>query len=153
MERASGRVQGSAAPGDDLAHEKWEKVIKQVMLIIHEAETLKLVGNMLERGGFSVLESESVKVALDTLNVFTPDLVIVDAEMPDGQGIELCGQLRARQDTARTPVIAVSRLDEPDKITQMLEAGANEFLAKPILEYDFLHMVRAVLDRGEPRKS
>ena len=95
------------------------------------------VMRMLEREtlvqfGFDVLEAESGEQALEILAKRQPDLVLLDVDMPGIDGFEVCRRLRQRWDMTGVPVIMVTGLDDPASIDEAYEAGANDFVAKPI---------------------
>jgi two-component system, OmpR family, phosphate regulon response regulator PhoB len=100
---------------------------------------------MLERGGFNVLKAKDADVALATLDQNTPDLIILDVMMPGINGIELCKMVRQRADTARIPVLILSARGDADSVMKGMEAGANDYLPKPILHHDLVAKVRSIL--------
>ena len=110
---------------------------------------LTLIGIMLERGGFNVLKAKDADSALAMLDQdSTPDLIILDVMMPGIDGIELCGILRERQDTGNLPVLILSARGDADSVMRGMEAGANDYLPKPILHHDLVAKVRAMLAQG-----
>lgn len=78
----------------------------------------------------------------------TPDLVILDLNLPGMSGFELCRRLRAEEATARTPVIMVTaRVDEGDKV-RGLDLGADDYITKPFSVRELVARVRAALRRA-----
>jgi DNA-binding response OmpR family regulator len=118
---------------------------KQIMVVDDEVGALTLIGIMLERGGFAVLKARDAFTTLDMLKETTPDLFILDVMMPRMDGIELCRQIRARPETAQTPVIILSARGDADSVEQGFEAGADDYLSKPILHHDLVTKVRNML--------
>lgn len=118
---------------------------KNVLVVDDEIGALTLIGIMLERGGFNVLKAKDADVALATLDQNTPDLIILDVMMPGINGIELCKMVRQRQDTARIPVLILSARGDADSVMKGMEAGANDYLPKPILHHDLVAKVRSIL--------
>jgi len=104
----------------------------RVLVVDDEQELRRLIGLLLEKSGFDVLRAASAFEALDLLRESTPDLIILDVMMPDVDGIELCRQIRSRQQTARTPVLMLSARSEPKIVQSAFEAGASDYLSKPI---------------------
>jgi DNA-binding response OmpR family regulator len=122
---------------------------KQILVVDDEIGALTLIGIMLERGGFSVLKAKDGKTALAVLDQNTPDLIILDVMMPGMNGIELCRVVRERTDTAHTPVLILSARGDAESIMRGIEAGANDYLPKPILHHDLVAKVRLMLgDNG-----
>ena len=120
---------------------------KNVLVVDDEIGALTLIGIMLERGGFNVLKAKDADAALATLDQSVPDLVILDVMMPGTDGIELCGIIRQRPDTAKIPVLILSARGDADSVMRGMEAGANDYLPKPILHHDLVAKVRAILSQ------
>jgi DNA-binding response OmpR family regulator len=118
---------------------------KQILVVDDEKGALILIGIMLERVGFSVLKAEDAKAALAVLSQTTPDLIILDVMMPGINGIELCKMLRERNDTRALPILILSARGDAESVVQGMEAGANDYLPKPILHHDLVSKVRAIL--------
>jgi DNA-binding response OmpR family regulator len=118
---------------------------KNVLVVDDEIGALTLIGIMLERGGFNVLKAKDADAALATLDQSTPDLIILDVMMPGTDGIELCGMIRERTDTSSIPVLILSARGDADSVMRGMEAGANDYLPKPILHHDLVTKVRTIL--------
>ena len=119
---------------------------KQILVVDDEIGALTLIGIMLERGGFSVMKAKDAKTALTVLDQNTPDLIILDVMMPGMDGIDLCKLIRERQDTGVIPVLILSARGDAESIMRGIEAGANDYLPKPILHHDLVAKVRLMLD-------
>jgi len=119
---------------------------KHILVVDDEIGALTLIGIMLERGGFSVLKAKDATSALAVLEQNTPDMIILDVMMPGMDGIELCGVIRDRAETATTPVLILSARGDAESVMRGMDAGANDFLPKPILHHDLVAKVRAMLD-------
>jgi len=116
----------------------------RVVLVEDEDEIRRFVRLALERDGFEVHEAASVRRGLIECGSRRPDLVIVDLGLPDGDGLELVRQLRV---WAGMPVLVLSaRTREQDKVAA-LDAGADDYLAKPFGMGELLARVRAHLRR------
>jgi two-component system response regulator MtrA len=103
---------------------------KQIMLVDDEVVMLALLGMTMKRGGFVVIEAENGMMALDLLEKSTPDLIVLDLMMPGMDGVELCSRIRAREQTADTPILMLSALNDAENIKRALAAGANDYLSK-----------------------
>ncbi|MCS6835863.1 MAG: response regulator [Anaerolineae bacterium] len=120
---------------------------KTVLVVDDEIGALTLVGIMLERGGFNVLKAKDSASALAMLDQNTPDLIILDVMMPGTDGITLCGIIRRRPDTAHTPILILSARGDAESVMAGIEAGANDYLPKPILHHDLVARVRSILSQ------
>ena len=118
---------------------------KHILVVDDEIGALTLIGIMLERGGFTVLKAKDADAALAVLNQNTPDMIILDVMMPGMDGIELCSVVRERNDTADTPVLILSARGDAESVMRGMEAGANDYLPKPILHHDLVTKVRTML--------
>ena len=117
---------------------------KRIMVVDDEIGALTLVAIMLERAGFSVLKAKDSEAALQMLNNEMPDLVILDIMMPGMDGIEFCQTLRKRNQTRDIPVFILSALTDTETKERAKNAGANDFLEKPILHNDIVERVNAL---------
>lgn len=122
---------------------------RQVLVVDDEIGALTLIGIMLERGGFEVLKAPNAYVALDILGQQRPNLIILDVMMPGMDGIELCRQIRATPETETIPVLILSARGDAETVERGFEAGANDYLSKPILHHDLVTKVRRMLGMDE----
>jgi DNA-binding response OmpR family regulator len=122
---------------------------KTVLVVDDEIGALTLIGIMLERGGFGVQKAKSAETALSTLDEHTPDLIILDVMMPGMDGIDLCKVIRERDDTSATPVLILSARGDADSVMRGMEAGANDYLPKPILHHDLVTKVKNIIAQSE----
>jgi DNA-binding response OmpR family regulator len=118
----------------------------RIMVVDDEVGALTLIGIMLERGGFEVIKAHDGYEALNHLKAETPDLIILDVMMPGMDGIELCRQIRAAAATQTTPVLILSARGDPDSVEKGMDAGADDYLSKPILHHDLITKVRDILN-------
>jgi two-component system response regulator MtrA len=122
---------------------------KHILVVDDEIGALTLIGIMLERGGFNVLKAKDATSALAVLDQNTPDMIILDVMMPGMDGIELCGVIRDRSDTSVTPVLILSARGDAESVMRGMEAGANDYLPKPILHHDLVAKVRSMLSEAQ----
>jgi PAS domain S-box-containing protein len=103
------------------------------------------VSRVLRNAGFRVLEARTGQQALE-MSASCPDLIVLDVNLPDISGIEVCKRLKAEEPTARTPVLQVSAtLVSTDARVAGLEGGADAYLAQPIEPKELIATVRALL--------
>ena len=105
----------------------------------------RLLTVLLERAGYAVVEAPDGSTALAAVEAVTPDLVLLDVQMPGLDGLEVTRRLRARPDTAIVPIILVTGLGASADRIAGLDAGASDFLAKPYDQGELLARVRAAL--------
>ena len=116
-----------------------------------------IVVYLLKKAGCAVTEAHTGREALELARKATPDLIVIDLAMPEMNGYEVIGELRARPETMQVPVIVLTGATNRERLREILEhVRVNAFLAKPVKNTDLLEAVRAVLgarvtvDQGEP---
>ena len=115
------------------------------LMLIDDDDALRLVlRQQFELEGLSAIhEAASMASALDTIDDFAPDIVLLDVQLPDGNGFEICRKLRNRG--FDKPILMLTGQDAEDDIVQGLEAGANDYIAKPMRMGELLARMRTHL--------
>ena len=118
-----------------------------ILLVEDEEDIASLVRTYLERDGFRVVWAARGVDGLLELERHDIRLVILDLQLPDADGFDLCRAIRQR---SRLPIVMVTARDEEiDRITG-LELGADDYVTKPFSPRELVARVRAVLRRAEP---
>jgi len=121
-----------------------------VLIIEDEEAIVTLLRYNLEREGFQVAVARDGEEGLAALSERRPDLAVIDWMLPYISGLELCRQIRRRPETRQLPIIMLTaRGEEADRV-RGLEAGADDYVAKPFSPGEFVARVRAVLRRSRP---
>jgi len=103
------------------------------VLIADDDETMRmLLSATLRHAGFDVRVAADGNEALARLQQETPDLILLDVDMPGIDGFELCRRIRLVNDATRLPILMVTGSDDIDSINRAYESGATDFIAKPI---------------------
>ncbi len=124
------------------------RVNEKILIVDDDLESLKLIGLMLQRRGYQIIAAQGGNQALAKAESDPPDLIILDVMMPDIDGFEVCRRLRARPDTAQTPIIMfTAKIAVNDKVAGF-QAGADDYLTKPIHPAELSSRVEAVLSRS-----
>lgn len=92
----------------------------------------RLYSALLEKAGFVVQTAEDGFRALEKIDEFTPSLILLDYMMPNLDGISVLERLRRDPKTTTLPVVMLTSSAEPDHIDRALEAGANDYITKPV---------------------
>ncbi|MBL8752940.1 MAG: response regulator transcription factor [Planctomycetes bacterium] len=116
-----------------------------ILVVEDELSIQRGLQDQLEREGYRVAVAGSVAQALVALAA-RPDLVVLDRRLPDGDGLQVLQDLRARGD--RTAVIVLSARGLPDDRVQGLEGGADDYVGKPFHLRELLARIKAVLQRA-----
>jgi len=125
----------------------------KVLIVDDDVNTLKLVGLLLERRGYQIVAAQSGIQALHKAQTEDIALVLLDIMMPGMDGYEVCRRLRANPATAHLPIILFTARSLEDDHGAGFEAGADEYLTKPIHPADLVSRIEAVLLRVTRRKE
>ena len=118
-----------------------------ILLVEDEADIAALVRAYLERDGFRVVWATRGTEGLQELERHDVRLAILDLQLPDSDGFDLC---RAIRSSSRLPVVMLTARDEEvDRVTG-LELGADDYVTKPFSPRELVARVRAILRRAEP---
>jgi adenylate cyclase len=125
------------------------------ILVVDDSRAQRLlVMPALRQEGWEVLEADDGRHALEVLrNAGDVDLVISDVEMPHMDGFALCATLKGTPGTAHVPVILLTHLDGNDAIARGFDAGANDYLAKPVVLPELVSRARPLLEPPDTRRS
>jgi two-component system, OmpR family, phosphate regulon response regulator PhoB len=122
-----------------------------VLVVEDEAALAELLRYNLEAEGYEVAGAATGEEAELLIRERPPDLVLLDWMLPGGlSGIELCRRLRAREATARLPIVMLTARGEEDERVRGLALGADDYVVKPFSLPELMARIRAVLRRARP---
>jgi two-component system, cell cycle response regulator DivK len=125
-----------------------------VLVVDDDAGTRDLVAGILEPGGYEVATAGTVSAARLRLIEETPDLILMDLELPDGDGLTLTVWIKHNQRTKAIPVVALTGHVSLERRSAATDAGCAGFISKPINGGRFVQQVERYLasqDRRLPR--
>lgn len=129
----------------------------RVLLVDDDEVNLLLTGAALRERGFEVTEAASGSEALSLLSARTPDVVVLDALMPELDGFETCSLLRATPGFESLPVLMLTGLDDEASINRAYQAGATDFFVKSpqwsLLDGRLRYLLRSSRTRLELERS
>ncbi len=121
---------------------------KTVVIVEDEPDAAEMFAEMMRVSGYKVVKIFSSPPAIDIITTEKPDVVILDVMMPDISGLEVLGIMRQKPTLENIPVILVSAKSMPSDIKAGMDAGASNYLTKPV---SFLDLKKAVDDLAPAR--
>ena len=122
--------------------------MKHRILVVEDNEqNLYLVKFILEKNGYEVIEARDGARAVEMTVAETPDLIVMDIQLPDIDGLEATRQVRASQADGRIPIVALTSHAMPGDRDRALAAGCTGYIEKPIDPETFVAEIEAYLGR------
>jgi len=120
-----------------------------VLIVEDNDKNMKLARDVLQAKGYQTLEAETGEEGVRLAKEQTPDLVLMDIQLPGINGIEAFKQIRADPKTARIPVVALTASVTPTDRSQITAAGFDAFVGKPINLKEFLDTVKRFVEAAK----
>ena len=104
---------------------------EMILLVDDSSDNLRLLSTMLKSQGYTVKKAISGKFALQSMEVIEPDLILLDVNMPEMDGYQVCEILKAQEKYQLTPIIFISASDQLLNKVKAFEVGAIDYITKP----------------------
>jgi two-component system KDP operon response regulator KdpE len=126
---------------------------RRILVCDDEPQILRALKVILREAGYDAVPAETAEEALDRAAVSPPDAAILDLVLPDGDGVDVCRQIRS---WSQMPIIVLSAVGDEDAKVRALEAGADDYVTKPFGARELIARLEAALRRvgtqpDEPR--
>jgi two-component system sensor histidine kinase/response regulator len=119
---------------------------KPVVLVVDdEPANFDVIEILLFKEGYELHHQDNGADAIASLNTINPDLILLDVMMPDMDGIEVCQQIKNNRQWQHIPIIIVTALSDKEDLARCLDAGADDFISKPINSNELRARVRSML--------
>ncbi len=123
--------------------------MKSVLIIDDEADIRDILAYSLKKEGFNVLTAENGQAGIESAKMHKPDIIILDVMMPEMDGIEVCQILRSDQSTKDILICFLTARSEDYSQIAGLDAGADDYVAKPIKPRVLISRLKAILRRNQ----
>jgi len=120
---------------------------EKILLVDDEPDIIEFLGYNLTKEGYDVTTSTSGKEAVELAKKIKPDLILLDVMMPEMDGIETCQEIRGVDDIKNTLIAFLSARGEDYSQVAGLDAGADDYITKPIKPRLLVSRVKAILRR------
>jgi len=141
----SKRAGGPAAPPARLAY--------RVLVVDDDPDMVAFLARLLRKEGLTVETAVDGAEALARVSATSPDLVLLDVMMPGESGFDICRQLKGDEATALIPVVLVTSLEDSESRVRGIEAGADDFLSKPVKREELIARVKTLRRLHDTRKE
>ena len=125
----------------------------RVLVVDDDPDMARFLSRMLTQKGLHAEIASDGHVALARIAADPPDLVLLDVQMPGPNGFEICRELKSRDATALLPVVLITALEDQDSRVRGIEAGADDFLSKPVRREELIARVNTLRRLHETRKE
>ena len=124
-----------------------------ILIVDDDANSRTLIRDLLRLEGYDVREAASVAEAMEAARISGPDVIITELMTASIDGIELCRNMRAEEESRGTPIIVMTALDSGADMALALDAGATDFLAKPVRGIEVRARVGAMIRVSRARQT
>jgi len=125
----------------------------RVLVVDDDQDMASFLARLLSQQGLLAEIAVDGHAALAAIAADPPDLVLLDVQMPGPDGFEICRRLKASEATALLPVVLVTALEDHDSRVRGIQAGADDFLSKPVRREELLARVNTLRRLHETRKE
>lgn len=122
-----------------------------ILVVDDEQDFLAIVTHVLERGNYDVVSAANGEDALATFAERGPDLVVLDGNLPDMDGVDVCRRLRATEKGQAVPVVMCTVRSTVGTVGESLSAGVTDYVVKPFEMEELLERVAKALEKAAGR--
>ena len=120
----------------------------KILIVDDDQGTTKLLEFILAREGYDVASVNNSSDTLPAALAHDPNLILLDLMMPSVDGLEVCRNLREKSQFARVPIIFFTSVSDIEKKVTAFEAGANDYIVKPIHPQELKLRIKALIGNG-----
>lgn len=144
------RSRSEAAGTEGIGPEEAARPDKETVLIVEDdLRAARMYSTVISAAGYDTMVAMDAEGAMGILKDTRPGVILLDIMLPDTDGLELLGRLKAEPDTDDIPVIMITALSDLETKVKGIETGADDYLVKPIDSQELIARVRASLRKNE----
>ncbi len=117
----------------------------KILIVDDEIKNIKLLKGILFPENYTFCEAQNGDDAIELVHKINPDLILLDVMMPGLSGFEVCRQLKQNGKTKSIPIVMVTALREKEHRLEAMQAGADDFLSKPVDSTEVVVRVKSLL--------
>lgn len=133
----------------NLKEKHYSAMTKKVLIVEDNELNMKLFHDLLEAHGIDTVQTRDGRLALDIAREHSPDLIIMDIQLPEISGLDVTKMLKADDDLKDIPVVAVTAFAMKGDEQKIREGGCQDYISKPISVARFMEVVRRHLDGAQ----
>ena len=123
----------------------WEETLPSILVIDDEIDNFDVIDTLLCQENYQLHYASGGQEALDLIGTFKPDVILLDVMMPNMSGLELCRILKQDSHWRNLPIIMVTSLSSKQDLARCLDAGADDFIAKPVNSAELRARLKSML--------
>jgi two-component system, cell cycle response regulator DivK len=125
--------------------------VEKTVLVVEDNDlNLKLMNDLLEYHGFTVITTRFGEAALELAKRYRPDVILMDIQLPDISGIEATRRIKGDVETSKIPITVVTAFAMPGDEANIRQSGCDAYLSKPFNVVEFLRLVDQWTERNRP---
>lgn len=124
-----------------------------ILIVDDNLKNLQIIGQLLKSEGFMISLAPSGKQALELLNSFLPDLILLDVMMPELDGLEVCRLIKTKERLKDIPIVFLTAKNETEDLIKGFEAGGVDYVTKPFHQRELLIRVKNHLELANSRRK